>query len=122
MTRPYPADAEAAFSPFATRNTVIEGVQAKKQVIHDLIEGHLTLLEAAARFSDIHCHSTANLEQSLGIFPTQDGESICRTVIGWVPLLLNDRPEQADAIVERLEGELTEMLATTGKVSLPEVE
>ena len=119
MSRPFPTEVETAFSPFANRNSVLQGVEAKKRVVVDLIEGRLTFLEAVARFDAIHRDSTANLEMKMGILASHDGESLCRKVIGWVPLVLGDRPEQADAITARLEGELQAILDRFGKVLLP---
>jgi hypothetical protein len=78
----------------------------KLDAVSQLIEGRLTLLEAASRF------------QAVG-GSDADGETVCRTVIGWVHLLLNERPEQAEAVSERLESELQCCVERAGGVRLP---
>jgi len=119
MAGPYPSETETAYSPFSTRNTVLEGVEAKKHIVSELIEGRLCLLEAVAQFEAVHRTSTLDLEHSLGVPVSQDGESICRSVIGWIPIVMGDRPEQANMVIEKLEGELDTLLARHGKVLLP---
>src|SRR5262245_18043624 len=83
-----------------------ERVQAKQQVIADLIGGRLRLLEASARFQALDGLARA-------------GERVVRTVIGWASLALRDRPEQAAALTEQLERELRTHLARHGSLHLP---
>ncbi len=111
-----PTPRPAAHNP----NQILQSIQEKKRIIRDLIEGHLSLFEAVARFQHIHRNSIAKLEHSLGVpsGPT-DPESMCRAVIGWAHLQLSDRPEQAEAISDRLESELQQYLERHGRVSLP---
>lgn len=104
----------------AAPDRVLQGVQRKKDLIHRLIEGRLPLLAAAAEFQDIHRGSTATLERSLGFLDVPgDAEGLCRAVIGWAYLELRERPEQADAVTERLESELQRSLDQNGKIALP---
>jgi hypothetical protein len=48
----------------------------------------------------------------------QDNENVCRTVIGWVHLALENRPEEAERITERLERELQICIDRFGTVDL----
>jgi hypothetical protein len=85
----------------------VERVQQKKEIIQQLIGGRLALLEATARFG------------ALTKGPRQEGEQLCRQVIGWAHLALCDWPEKAEACSERLERELQAHLARHGAVQLP---
>src|SRR5262249_24851719 len=76
-------------------------LQGKNQIIADLIAGRLHLLAPASRF------------QALTIVGRGE-EAACREVIGWAHLALCDRPEAADAVSSRLEGELEKHLSRQG--------
>lgn len=73
-------------------------LEAKKQVIAEVITGRLALLEASTRFQAL----------SEGMHEPEQG---CRAIIGWAQLALSDRPEKAEAICETLERELQRHLA-----------
>jgi hypothetical protein len=83
----------------------LQRLQAKQAVIADLIAGRLTLLEAVLRFRRCDMETPA---------PEEDGEQTARAVIGWAHLALRERPEHADAVGDRLEGELCQHLARHG--------
>jgi hypothetical protein len=104
----------------ALPRAVLLGLQQKQAIINQVIEGRLALWEAASRFQAAHQAARLCLETATGV-PTHsiDGEAVCRTVIGWVYLTLSDRPEQADRVSERLEGELRELLTKTAAVRIP---
>ena len=101
-----------AFAPTATPS----GVQRKQGIIRRLIEGRVSLSEAASQFRRIHRDSSAELERSLGCTPVpSDLEGVCRTLIGWVALDLSDRPDLAEDVSDRLESELQTVLTRTDK-------
>ena len=79
--------------PPSAPRTLLAGLSQKQQVVADVIAGRLTLHEAAARFR------AASGDAG-------DGETLCRSVIGWVHLALRDHPERADRVAGRLEREL----------------
>lgn len=87
------------------------GLLQKQAIISQVIDGKLPLWEAAGRFHLAHQAACRCLESATGV-PNHsiDGESVCRTIIGWVYLTLSDRPEQADRVSERLEVELRNTL------------
>jgi hypothetical protein len=95
----------------ALPKAVLLGLQQKQAIITEVIDGHLGLWEAAGQFQAAHQAARVCLETATGV-PTHsiDGETVCRTIIGWVYLALSDRPEHADRVSERLEGELRELL------------
>jgi hypothetical protein len=99
----------------------LQRVEAKQQIIADLIEGRLTLLEATARFREAHLGSAGEgaYGRLLATAGSEDGEHLVRAVIGWVHLALRDRPERAEALSEELEQQLQAHLATHGVVRLP---
>jgi hypothetical protein len=83
-------------------------LRAKQRAVGQVIAGTLSLVEAASHFG-------AGDRDVAG----RNGEALCRTVIGWVHLALSDRPEQAEAVSERLEAELRAVLTRHGCVRLP---
>jgi hypothetical protein len=120
-TNPFPIERETLNTPMLiSPKMVLQGIVAKKEIVNQVIDGRLPLLEAAAKFQIIQRTATACLESVTGMpFQTIDSEQACRTVIGWVALVLSDRPEQADMVSDRLERELQSYLERFGKVHLP---
>jgi hypothetical protein len=99
---------------------VLRHLRTKQDIVLQLLDGRLTLLEAAAQFQRVNCLLKG---QGTGPNPAEpnpeDGERVCRMVIGWVQLALADRPERAEVLTARLEQELQEHLAKEGVVVLP---
>src|SRR5919197_853886 len=93
---PYPVGGAANTAEPALPKAVLLGLQQKQAIINQVIEGRLPLWEAASRF-----------------------QAVCRQIIGWVHLVLSDRPEQADRVSERLEGELREHLTKNAVALTP---
>jgi hypothetical protein len=104
----------------ALPKAVLLGLQKKQAIIHEVIDGHLPLAEAAGKFEAAHQAARVCLETATGVpGHSIDNESACRTIIGWVYLALLDRPEHADRVSERLEGELRELLNRNALVKTP---
>jgi hypothetical protein len=102
---------------------VLRRIMAKEAIVKDLLEGRLTLLEAAQRFQDLDEKSDERLDQYRLRYPGRsDGEKRCRQVIDWVRTRLEDRPpSQAAALLQRLEEELNDILCLNGGAfALPE--
>jgi hypothetical protein len=119
-TNPYPVGKAAPNSAPALPKAVLLGLQQKQAIINEVIGGHLPLWEAAGRFQAAHQAARVCLETATGVpNHTIDGETVCRTIIGWVCLALSDRPEHADRVSERLEGELREYLSRNALVKTP---
>jgi hypothetical protein len=94
---------------------------AKAAVVRQLLDGRLTLLEAAEWFKVLNempsdCPSYAN-----AVFPTgSEGETLCRQVISWTEgQLLMQSPSQAEAVTRELKEELQAYLERDGIVRLP---
>jgi hypothetical protein len=119
-TNPYPVGKTARNAEPTLPRAVLQGLQQKQQIINAVIEGHIPLWEAADRFQDAHRAASLCLETATGVpSRTIDNETACRAVIGWVWLALSDRPEQAERVSERLEGELRELLNRGADVRTP---
>jgi hypothetical protein len=119
-TKTYPAGKAVPNAAPALPKAVMLGLQQKQAIIHQVIDGHLPLWEAAGRFQVAHQAARVCLERATGVpGHTIDNESVCRTIIGWVYLTLIDRPEQADRVSERLEGELREVLSRNALAKTP---
>lgn len=119
-TNPYPVGKEAPNAAPILPKAVLLGLQQKQAIINEVIGGHLPLWEAAGRFQAAHQAARVCLERATGVpGHTIDGETVCRTIIGWVYLALSDRPEHADRVSERLEGELRDYLSRNALVKTP---
>lgn len=86
---------------------VLNGLIEKNRIISELIEGKVTLRDAAKRFQNAHQAAGNCIERAIGM-PSRfiETEYTCHALIGWVRLTLKDRPEFADRITARLEQEL----------------
>jgi hypothetical protein len=91
----------------AAPRALLAGLQLRQQAVVAVIDGRMSLWEAAARF------------RSSQRTPA-DGEALCRSVIGWVGLALSDRPERAELVTRRLEQELQGYLDRFGRLPSPE--
>jgi hypothetical protein len=104
---------------------VLRRILAKQSVIRQLIDGQLTLFEAAALFGRLNQMGESS-EPQVDLHPgASKGEKLCRQVIRWVRGSLPqskapDLQSEADAFVAELEAELAEHLAQHGTVVLPE--
>jgi hypothetical protein len=102
------------------RRAVARRSAAKRQITWDLIDGHLTLFEAAALFR------RWNEEYPRLPDPFIPGDSIeeclCRQVIEWAQLELQERhPGAIDQFCVSFEEELRRRKVEYGKVILPNV-
>lgn len=119
-TNPFPVGKAARNAEPALPKAVLLGLQQKQAIINQVIEGRLPLWEAAGRFQTAHQAARACLETATGVPNNSiDGETVCRTIIGWVYLALSERPEQADRVSERLEGELRDTLMKNAPALIP---
>src|SRR5258708_35467226 len=106
-TNPYQVGRTAPNAAPALPKAVFLGLRQKQAIINQVIDGHLPLGEAAGRFQLAHQAARVCLERATGVpGHSIDGETVCRTIIGWVYLALIERPEQADRVSERLESGL----------------
>jgi hypothetical protein len=139
LRQPVAEDADKGASPRSTvlcNDDVIRGQElddqlkqvllrsdAKDAVAADVIDGRLTLFEAAARFRDLN-ESNPQAEQWLTGQPHRDqpyATALCRSVIRRVEVELRARGSKPDDdIVARLEAQLAEHLKRRGSVQLPE--
>jgi hypothetical protein len=94
---------------------------AKQQVIWRLLDGQLTLLEAAAWFGHVSDNPPECPERCCVQRGERRGEKLCRQVIGWAGTKARERMSwsQVAEIVRRLEVELNTHLARHGTVELP---
>jgi hypothetical protein len=98
------------------RRNPLAGLVQKQRAVVGVIEGRLSLLEAAAWFRAAGLGSSVADPRSV---PPGEAESLCRSVIGWVHLALCDRPERAESVSGELERELEGYLDRLGPGRLP---
>jgi hypothetical protein len=93
----------------------------KREVSMAVVEGRMSLLDAAALFRDLdQTGPNIGWEHYRASFPGgTDEERHCREVIVWVERMVDPPPPERAAVVERLERELEELLRH-GPLSLPE--
>ena len=97
-------------------------IQAKEEVLRDLIVGRLTLLQAGRRFKDLNETPITCQDDYRSTYPGRsDGEKVCRQVLAWLERDLPDlSPSQAALLRSTLEEELAENLRQNdGVVVLP---
>jgi hypothetical protein len=86
----------------------------REKIIEDLIGGQITLAKAAAQFEELNATYSGDA-MVFAMFPgVSEEESRCRQVIVWVKSVLEDRPYQANSVMERLENELRKHLSRDG--------
>jgi hypothetical protein len=96
-------------------------ITAKGEAAWGLIEGRLTLLEAAARFREANEATGDRFGAYWRWADRPEGERLCRQVIEWVDAELRTAgaPVGDRVLVGRLEAELAEHLGRYGTVELP---
>jgi hypothetical protein len=97
-------------------------LDAKNMVVGQLLDGRLTLAEAAAWFKALNESPADCPAVSHGESPgASEGERLCRQVIGWVQAeRAGQSASQAEATSVRLEEELQTLLRRDGTVHLPQ--
>jgi hypothetical protein len=101
---------------------IVKRVNAKERVVVALVEGNLGLFEAAAWFRELNMWPPEHADMYWHMLPGHcDEEKLCRQVIQWARIRLEDMvtASQAQARLQALEAELAEHIARHGKVVLP---
>lgn len=102
---------------------VTERLVLKEEVAEQFFAGELTLFEAAARFRALHQRMGPSPNLRIFFGTASEEEGWCRQVIMWMEAKarFEQSPGQAQALVQRLEGELRDhMQAHSSRVVLPE--
>jgi len=88
-------------------------VDYRQKVVEDLIAGQISLASAAAKFEELNATYAGGASATV-LFPgVSEEESRCRQVINQVKLILQDRPSEANEVVERLEAALRKHLSSS---------
>jgi hypothetical protein len=95
-------------------NLALQRLDAKKEIIGQIIDGRLRLLEAASQFRGLSRTAGAVIAAARN----DSDEDLCRSLIGWVYLALSERPERAEVLSDQLEAELAAHLKQHGSVNL----
>jgi hypothetical protein len=99
---------------------LLRHINAKSEVVAELLGGRLTLLQAAARFRDLEETPPDRLAVPRLPGGAADGERHCRAVMRWVDNWLKvQAPEQAAGMAARLEEELRRHRGPDGIIRLP---
>jgi hypothetical protein len=96
--------------------------RTKDEVIRRLLDGRLTLPEAAAWFRSVNRPSRTGVDLLARYPGASEEERLCRQVIAWAKARAESQSfSQAEVVGQRLEAELRACLEREGKVRLPEV-
>jgi hypothetical protein len=100
---------------------LLERTEARRAVINYLVDGQLTLLEAAQYFRTLNDSDPEHATSEFDIYEGQtEAEQFCRRVIAYASGEMKlSAPERANQVVSRLEVELSEYLARYGRVEWP---
>jgi hypothetical protein len=96
----------------ARQEALFRCMEAKNQLVREVIAGRLSLLEGAARLREL-CRSTPGVIEDLrrrAWLGDTDEERACRDIIARAQSLLDDEPEKAQEVARRLDAELREWL------------
>jgi hypothetical protein len=108
---------------FVAKGTItVQRVHAKEQVIQALMAGELGLFEAAAWFRELNQSPPEHPDEHWRRLAGRcEGEKLCRQVMCWVRVGLEDTmpASQLQAKIQELEAELNAHIARHGKVILP---
>jgi hypothetical protein len=98
----------------AVRQRMVE----RTRIVHDLIDGKLTLHQAADRFHTLNCEAPDCQTAFQWAFPGKsDEERCCRQVIAWThALLVRESPVRAAMVTLPLRAELEKELHTSETV------
>ncbi|MHB1422930.1 MAG: hypothetical protein ACYC3I_07005 [Gemmataceae bacterium] len=101
---------------------IVERASAKDKIIKDLLNGKLTLIEAAGWFRSLHDDSWSWQNPRRPRPGSDNGDCWCRLVIDWADCMarFEQSDSRADALRQRLEAELEDQLSRQGGVRLPE--
>jgi hypothetical protein len=82
-------------------------VDEKQEVLQALLTGHLTLVEAAARFGEVNKQSSKTMQYIREAYPgLSDEERMYQQVLAWVRVESDNLPGQPRGTLLRLEAEM----------------
>ena len=101
---------------------LLERTESRRAVIARLVNGQLTLLQAAHHFRTLNDVDPAHASSEFDICEGQsEAERYCRRVIAYTSgEMMLTAPERASQVVDRLEGELNDHLKRNGRVEWPD--
>jgi hypothetical protein len=94
------------------RHSLLWRLGEQRRIIGELAAGRCTLREAAGRFREMARQEPLLLQTVTATYQgDSEEEVICRWVIGYVRVQLEDHPQEAAEVAARLEAELRTLLA-----------
>src|SRR5262245_50397441 len=99
-------------------------IRAKEAVVEGVLEGELSLVQAAARFRRLNEHPPACRVDPRRWPGKSEGERLCRQVLDWVECVLQTRgltPSEVETALCPLQCELQTLLDQNDEIELPQV-
>jgi hypothetical protein len=102
--------------------TIFRRLEDKRRVTLELLEGRLSLLQAAVRFRELNARPRQNPVDLRDLFPGRsDAERVCRQVISWVSGEEGGiDPKRREVLQGALEKELEQLLASGRPLAWPD--
>lgn len=100
----------------------MERIGVKEKIVSMVAEDEMSLIEAAAWFRSLHENGGSQLNALCRMPGQSEGEGWCREVIAYTEnkVFYEKSPDRANALRQRLEAELQELLDCRGGVVLPD--
>lgn len=93
--------------------------QVKTQIITELVNGHITLREAATEFARIHEETYPPDEPwAINYHLNDSEEELCQNVIEWAATEVSESPNEEE-MISRLEVEFNQMFPDADPLDLP---
>jgi hypothetical protein len=100
---------------------LLRRIEAKERVLHQLLAGRLTLVEAAVRFRAIERELPVTWYPPRDVGGAGEDERLCREVMHRVESwFIAHKPAEAAQVTARLEAELQQFRGPDGVVRLPD--
>jgi hypothetical protein len=107
-----------ADSLFVEQGVLFNRVEAKQQILDDVIAGRMTLPKAAEKFGELNSQAPESMTAVRDYFAGDtDNERLCRQVIHRVKFMLDEDSSEAATVIARLEREMHEYLGGSSSES-----
>jgi hypothetical protein len=99
----------------AQQQAVFSRIEARRQIVEEVIAGRLTLMVAADKFGALNAQEPESMTAvRLNYRGDSDRKSLCQQVLHHVQVALEGRSSEAEAVIPRLEREMQAYIGEDG--------